>query len=148
MDNYIEQIFINSGWYPKRKINSSEVNLFWKKIYGYSFIESINFFEEFGDLELRIKKYNKYDCIVNTSPESIIVSPYAIELCNNYLNTKLLPIGFIYGDNNFLLINHHGELFQYIDEYISEYEDNFPNLIYDFINGKTNDLIWNEMDGF
>ena len=146
--NSIKDILIKSGWYEGRKIDSSEINLFWKQNYGYSFIKAVNFFEEFGDLELKIKKYNKYDCIINTMPESRILSPYVIESCNYYLNTRLLPVGFIYGDNNFLLINEYGKLFQHIDEYISKYDNNFPNLVFDFINGKTDDLIWNEIENF
>lgn len=148
MNNYVKKVLIDSGWYIDRKIDFFEINSFWKENYGYSFIKATNFFEEFGDLELKIKKYNKYNCIINTSPKSRILSPYVIECCNDYLNTRLLPIGFIYGDNAFLLINENGELFQYIDEYICKCNNDFPNLVFDFINGKTDDLIWDEIEDF
>jgi hypothetical protein len=138
MNEKIEEILIQSGWFEDRKIDMSGILHEWIRKKYIITKENIELIESFGLMIIDVNNHR-----IEINPLKQYFNTETLKEYTDYFGMPLIPIGSILYENTFLLMNHQGNIYGVFDEFVCFAGNDFFEFIQNVFD---NALVWDEVE--
>lgn len=143
MDTHNFLLNLEHGFQEEKDITN--IKSYWEKDYGKIFCEVAIFMQKYAYTIIDFKEVN-ISKRIELFPNKTQISLENIPIYENYIQTDLLPIGYIYIENVSLFIGKNNNLYGLDEGFITCFGNNFSFLIKKIAYNEFDYFIWNEIE--